>query len=137
MKYLKSISLTFILALTAASLISLYIILEPYDFNPFEYSRSQSDKYMMLAPLFLFLIICSLIFNINKFKSLKFIKGTFLKIFRVIDILFSIVLIVTAILLIFLTDAIPQGNTFAISFFSCILLLSIINLIDGLKFSND
>ena len=133
MKYLKVITSIYILILVSSALIFLYIKLEPYDLNPYKYSRMRGDKYMMFAPLVLFFSICSLIFNMHKFISLRFFKGFSLKIIKVFDVMFSVILIISSLLLIFLTDAIPQGNTFAISFLSIIILLSVLNLIDSLR----
>lgn len=133
MKLRKAISVTFIFILASASLIFLYFELEPYELNPFKYSRLKGDKYMMLAPIYLFLCISSFVFNINKFISLRFLKGFLFKTFRIIDIVFSIILIITSLLFIFLTDAIPMRNTFAISFFLVVIVLSCINLIDSLR----
>ncbi len=133
MKYLKIITCIYIFTLVSSVSIFLYIELEPYELNPLAYSRMKGDNYMMFAPLFLFFGICSLILNMHKFISLRFFKGFLFKIIKVFDVIFSIILIISSLLLIFLTDVIPEDNTFAISFLSILTLLSILNLIDSLR----
>lgn len=134
MKYLKVLTVPFIFILVSSSLIFLYFELEPYSLNPFEYSRYNGDKYMIFAPLYVFLCIASLLFNIQKFYSLRFSKGIILRAFKLLDLSFTMILILSSLLIIFCTDIIPTDNNFAMSFFIILILLSVLNLIDNLRF---
>ena len=115
----------------------LYETLEPYDYSIYNYIAKKRDYVMIIPTVLLVLSVFSLIFNFNKFSSLR-IKNKFsLRLVKAIDLLFSILLILSAIVGTVFVILVSNHDLHAIAFIviTFLFIFGIILFIDNRKFS--
>lgn len=118
----------------------LYETLESYNYNIFTYLKVKRDYFMLIPVLLLSLSMFSFIFNFNKFASLRISSKLTQKLFRAIDFIFSILLILASIVgLVFtliITDNTNESFIKLAVFINVFLfVLGVVLCIDNRKFS--
>jgi len=130
-KYLSNFLFICLIIIIPILSIFVYVELEPFEFSLSKYIQTKRDNTLLIPPLLLVLCINSFIFILTRDRSYTSLKLLLLKLSKIIDLLFSVSLIILVILRVIFIPI--TDNSFANGLFLFILLFGIALLIHNIE----